>query len=279
MTLLLGPSILPEVQVSTEYYWALNMRFRPCIDLHRGVVKQIVGTTLGDGSDPVTHFESNRSPAYFAELYRNDGLDGGHLIMLGPGSDAAAASALDAYPQGLQVGGGMRPDNAGEWLRRGAAAIIVTSYLFKIGRLHHHRLERLLEATGRDQLVIDLSCAKREGRYFAMTRRWQNFTHFEINRTNLELLAACCSEFLIHATDSEGRQQGIATDLVELLGDIAPLPTTYAGGVRSFEDIEQIESLGQGRLDFTVGSALDIFGGKTLHYTDLVAFNRGQAGK
>ena len=252
------------------------MRFRPCIDLHRGVVKQIVGATLGDRGDPVTHFESHRSSAYFAELYRKDGLDGGHLIMLGPGNDTAAARALEAYPQGLQVGGGMSPDNAGQWLRRGAAAIIVTSYLFEDGCLRRHRLERILEATGRDHLVIDLSCAKREGRYFAMTERWQRFTHLEINRSNLELLATSCSEFLIHATDSEGRQEGIAADLVEILGDIAPLPTTYAGGVRSFEDIEQIERLGQGRLDFTVGSALDIFGGGALHYADLVAFNRRQ---
>ena len=253
------------------------MRFRPCIDLHRGVVKQIVGSTLDDRGDPVTHFESHRSSAYFAELYRKDGLDGGHMIMLGPGNKAAAAGALKAYPKGLRIGGGMRADNAQEWLGLGASAVIATSYLFEEGRLQRHRLEGLLEATGRGQLVIDLSCAKRDGRYFAMTDRWKSFTHFEINRTNLELLAACCCEFLIHATDLEGRQEGIDADLVELLGDISPLPTTYAGGVRSFEDIERIERLGKGRLDFTVGSALDIFGGRTLQYADLVAFNRRRA--
>ena len=255
------------------------MRFRPCIDLHRGVVKQIVGSTLGDRGDPVTHFESSRSSAYFAELYRNDGLLGGHLIRLGPGNDAAAARALEAYPKGLQIGGGIRADNAPRWLRLGASAVIATSYLFHDGRLQRHRLEDLLEATGPDRLVIDLSCARRDGRYFAMTDRWKNFTHFEINGHNLESLAGCCSEFLIHATDLEGRQEGIAADLVELLGDISPLPTTYAGGVRSFEDIERIERLGQRRLDFTVGSALDIFGGRTLRYADLVAFNRRRAGR
>lgn len=253
------------------------MRFRPCIDLHRGVVKQIVGNTLGDRGNTVTHFESRRSSAYFAELYRKDRLVGGHLIMLGPGNNAAAARALKAYPGGLQVGGGMRADNVRHWLGLGASAVIVTSYLFQEGRLQRHRLEDLLEATGPGQLVIDLSCAKRDGRYFAMTDRWRNLTHFEINRPNLEWLAGCCCEFLIHATDLEGRQEGIAADLVELLGDISPLPTTYAGGVRSFEDIERIERLGQGRLDFTVGSALDIFGGRTLRYADLVAFNRRRA--
>ena len=254
------------------------MRFRPCIDLHRGVVKQIVGSTLDDRGDPVTHFESRRSSAYFAELYRRDGLDGGHLIMLGPGNDAAAARALEAYPMGLQVGGGMRADNAREWLDLGASAVIVTSYLFQEGRLQRHRLDGLLEATGPGQLVIDLSCAQRDGRYFAMADRWKGSTHFEINRANLDLLAGSCCEFLIHATASEGRQEGIDADLVELLGDISPLPTTYAGGVRSFEDIERIERLGMGRLDFTVGSALDIFGGSTLQYADMVSFNRRQAG-
>ena len=197
--------------------------------------------------------------------------------MLGPGNDAAAARALEAYPRGLQIGGGIRADNAPRWLELGASAVIVTSYLFHDGRLRRQRLEDLLEATGTDRLVIDLSCARRDGRYFAMTDHWKNFTHFEINRHNLESLAGCCSEFLIHATDLEGRQAGIAADLVELLGDISPLPTTYAGGVRSFEDIERIERLGQGRLDFTVGSALDIFGGRTLRYADLVAFNRRRA--
>ena len=154
------------------------MRFRPCIDLHRGVVKQMVGNTLGD-RDPVTNFESRRSSAYFAELYRNDGLVGGHLIMLGPGNNASAARALEAYPKGLQIGGGMRADNAPRWLGLGASAVIITSYLFHDGRLQRHRLEDLLEATGPDRLVIDLSCAWRDGRYFAMTDRWKNFTHFD----------------------------------------------------------------------------------------------------
>ena len=254
------------------------MRFRPCIDLHRGRVVQIVGSTLGAGdAPPSTNFSSEQPASHFAELYRRDRLDGGHLIMLGPGSEAAATEALGAWPGGLQVGGGMTPDNGRAWLERGAAGIIVTSYLFAEGRFHLDRLERLKESIGRERLILDLSCAPREGTYVVATNRWQQLTDFAIDQRNLEMLAQHCAEFLIHATQMEGKRGGIDAQLVRLLGEVSPIPTTYAGGIRDAEDIERIERLGAGRLDFTVGSALDIFGGSGVNYEDLVALNRSQA--
>ncbi len=246
------------------------MRFRPCIDLHRGVVKQIVGSTLRDGADPTTNFAADEPAGYFANLYRQDGLYGGHVIMLGSDNEDAAIQALAAFPNGLQIGGGITPKNGPLWLQRGAAGVIVTSYVFEDGRLHHDRLRQMVDVVGAEHLILDLSCGKRDGRYVAMTNRWQTCTDFEISRDNLALLAASCREFLIHATTVEGKQQGIDTDLVALLGDITPVPTTYAGGIRSMQDIRLIQQLGQGRLDYTVGSALDIFGGQGLRYRDLV---------
>lgn len=246
------------------------MRFRPCIDLHRGVVKQIVGSTLRDGAEPTTNFAADQPAGYFANLYRQDGLYGGHVIMLGPGNEEAATQALAAFPNGLQIGGGMTPAHGPRWLQQGAAGVIVTSYIFADGHLCHDRLQQMVDAVGAEYLILDLSCGKQDDRYVAMTNRWQTYTDFEISRDNLALLTASCREFLIHATTVEGKQQGIDTDLVALLGDIAPLPTTYAGGIRSMQDIMLIQQLGQGRLDYTVGSALDIFGGHGLRYRDLV---------
>ena len=251
------------------------MRFRPCIDLHEGQVKQIVGTSLRDGSAPQTHFIAPHPPAYFAELYRRDQLFSGHVIMLGPGNEDAAAQALAAFPEGLQVGGGIRPDNAAVWLSRGATQVIVTSYVFSDGQLHPDRLAQMVAAVGREQLVLDLSCSNCDGRYVVMTDRWQKATDFAISADNLALLAESCSEFLIHATGVEGKQQGIDAELVALLGEIAPIPTTYAGGVSSSEDIEILRKLGQGKLDFTVGAALDIFGGTGLRYEDMLEY-RGE---
>lgn len=251
------------------------MRFRPCIDLHEGRVKQIVGTSLRDGIAPQTHFIAPHPPAYFAARYGRDQLTGGHVIMLGPGNEDAAVQALAAFPGGLQVGGGIRPDNAEAWLRRGAAQVIVTSHVFSDGQLHRSRLAQMVAAVGRERLVLDLSCSKRDGRYVVMTDRWQKATNFALNADNLALLAESCSEFLIHATGVEGKQQGVDAELVALLGEIAPLPTTYAGGVCSIADIEIIRRLGQGKLDFTVGAALDIFGGTGLRYEDMLAY-RGE---
>jgi len=249
-----------------------GLRFRPCIDLHEGQVKQIVGTSLGDGIVPQTHFIAPHPPAYFAARYRRDQLFGGHVIMLGPGNENAAAQALAAFPGGLQIGGGIRPDNAAAWLSRGAAQVIVTSYVFSDGQLHHDRLAQMVAAVGRERLVLDLSCSKRNGCYVVMTDRWQKATNFALSTDNLAFLAESCSEFLIHATGVEGKQQGVDAELVALLGEIAPIPTTYAGGVCSPEDLDILRQLGQGKLDFTVGAALDIFGGTGLRYEDMVAY-------
>lgn len=251
------------------------MRFRPCIDLHGGQVKQIVGGSLRDDAAPQTNFSSALPPAYYAELYQRDELEGGHVIMLGPGNETAAAEALEAWPGGLQLGGGINPDNAASWLARGAGGVIATSFVFQHGQLHQRNLERLAEAAGTQRLVLDLSCAPDDaGRYVVATDRWQRRTDFEITAPNLDRLAAYCCEFLIHATQVEGQQQGIDERLVTILGDIAPLPTTYAGGVSRLADVEIIERLGQGRLDYTVGSALDLFGGTGVRYDDLLQRHR-----
>lgn len=248
------------------------MRFRPCIDLHGGRVKQIVGSSLRDGPDAgktETHFETADSPARFAEMFRRDGLEGGHVIMLGPGNEAAAGEALGAFPGGLQIGGGIDPGNAAQWLERGASRVIATSFLFDDGVFSPARLAGLVAAVGRERLVLDLSCARRDGRYLVMSNRWQTWTELAIDPETLGSLAGSCCEFLVHAVEVEGKQAGPDLDLVELLSGATPIPTTYAGGIRSLADIEAIERLGRGRLDFTVGSALDIFGGHHLRYADL----------
>jgi len=249
--------------------------FRPCIDLHEGKVKQIVGATLRDDPGQVrTHFVSDRPAAWYAELYRRDGLKGGHVIMLGPGNEAAARSALAAYPGGLQIGGGIHLDNAREWLEAGASHVIVTSWVFHEGRVDWDRLAALVKAVGRQRLVLDLSCRRRGTDYFVVTDRWQKFTQETIRPELLERLAQWCDEFLIHAVDVEGLCRGIDAELVEKLGRWTPIPTTYAGGARSLADLEEVTRLGQGRIDLTIGSALDIFGGTGVRYADAVAFNR-----
>ncbi len=247
------------------------MKFRPCIDLHNGKVKQIVGGTLADGAEPDTNFVSEKPAAWYAELYRSDGLEGGHVIKLGPGNDAAAREALAAWPGGLQIGGGIGAENAGEWFEAGAAKVIVTSYLFQKGQLDPVRLDLLQEKVGRDRLVLDLSCRSKAGQYHVVTDRWQTFTNMVVNEHSLGTLAAYCSEFLVHGVDVEGRQQGMDEALVELLAAHSPIPCTYAGGVRSFEDLERLAQAGGGRIDVTVGSALDLFGG-TLPYAEVVAY-------
>ena len=245
------------------------MRFRPCIDLHDGVVKQIVGSTLRDGAAPTENFVSEAPPAHFAGLFRRDGLRGGHVVMLGPGNEEAATEALAAFPGGLQVGGGVDPGSAGRWLERGACAVIATSYLFEAGELSRERLAALVAAVGAQHLVLDLSCGRRDDRFFVKANRWQHFTRLEVNAATLASLAEHCAEFLIHAVDVEGKQGGPDRALIELLAAAAPIPTTYAGGIASRADIDLLGEAGRGRLDFTVGSALDLFGGSGLRYADL----------
>jgi phosphoribosylformimino-5-aminoimidazole carboxamide ribotide isomerase len=238
-------------------------------------VKQIVGGTLG--ADPgrlQTNFVSDRPAAWYAELYQRDGLKGGHLIMLGPGNETEARAALRAYPGGLQIGGGVNLDNARAWLEAGASHVIVTSWVFRDGQVDWARLAQLAEAIGKARLVLDLSCRRRGEDYVVVTDRWQKFTDLATSQESLERLAAWCAEFLIHAVDVEGQCLGIDQELVSRLGQWSPIPTTYAGGAGSLADLEAVTRLGQGRIDLTIGSALDIFGGTGVRYEDAVAFNR-----
>jgi phosphoribosylformimino-5-aminoimidazole carboxamide ribotide isomerase len=249
--------------------------FRPCIDLHEGRVKQIVGGSLSDsGAGLRTNFVSERPARWFAELYRKDDLRGGHIIMLGPGNESAAREALAAWPGGLQIGGGINGENAKAWLDAGASHVIVTSWVFREGRLDWERLRELLSKVGKAQLVLDVSCRKRDRKYFVVTDRWQKFTDMEVNRETLHTLGQYCDEFLIHAVDVEGLCQGIDAELAKDLGEWTSIPTTYAGGAQSLDDLKTVTRLGRGRVDLTIGSALDIFGGSGVKYEDAVAFNR-----
>jgi phosphoribosylformimino-5-aminoimidazole carboxamide ribotide isomerase len=249
--------------------------FRPCIDLHEGRVKQIVGGSLSDSPGQLrTNFVSDRPASWFAELYKRDGLTGGHVIQLGAGCESEARSALAAYPGGLQIGGGVNLDNARGWLDAGASHVIVTSWVFREGRVDWNRLNSLVRAIGRERLVLDLSCRMREQKYFVVTDRWQKFTALEVNGETLQTFCQHCAEFLIHAVDVEGLCQGIDGELVQQLGEWSPLPTTYAGGAKSLEDLKTVTRLSKGRMDLTIGSALDIFGGTGVRYADCVAFNR-----
>lgn len=252
--------------------------FRPCIDLHDGKVKQIVGGSLTDnGAGLRTNFVSERPSSWYAELYKRDGLKGGHVIMLGSGNETAAKSALGAYPGGLHVGGGINATNARSYLDAGASHVIVTSWVFREGRLDEARLAELVQIVGKSRLVLDLSCRIRDGEYFVVTDRWQKFTSLRVTREMLQSLATSCDEFLIHAVDVEGLCQGVDLELVKRLGQWTPIPTTYAGGARSLKDLQQVAEAGHGRVDLTIGSALDIFGGNGVRYEECVAFNHQQA--
>ena len=249
--------------------------FRPCIDLHEGKVKQIVGSSLSD--DPATlrtNFVSDRSAAWFAELYKRDGLKGGHVVMLGPGNETAAREALAAYHGGLHIGGGINLDNAQGWLDAGASHVIVTSWVFRDGQLDFDRVRALVNAIGKERLVLDLSCRRRDSDYWVVTDRFQKFTGFKIDPQGLDHVAASCAEFLVHAVDKEGLCGGVDLELVDKLARWSPIPTTYAGGARSLSDLEEVTRVGRGKVHLTIGSALDIFGGSGVRYADVVAFNR-----
>ena len=235
-----------------------------------------MGGTLSDDGEaqPVTNFVADQPPSYYSNLFRQDDLTGGHVILLGPGSESAAEDALSAWPGGMQVGGGVTLENARQWLDRGAAAVIVTSYVFREGQIDYDRLEALKQAVGRDRLVLDLSCRRRDLRYWIVTDRWQRFTKVAINVASLHDLSRYCFEFLVHAVDVEGLCGGVEEDLVSRLAEWSLIPVTYAGGVRSMEDVVAVDRIGQGKLDLTVGSALDLFGGSGVRYRDMVEFNR-----
>lgn len=221
-----------------------------------------------------TNFVSDRPASWYAELYKRDGLAGGHVIMLGPGNESAAESALKAFPGGMHVGGGVNQENARRWLDFGASHVIVTSHVFREGRVDWDRLAKLVALIGKERLVLDLSCRRRGMKYYVVTDRWQKFTELVISAEVLETFAASCAEFLIHAVDVEGLCAGIDRELVSKLAEWSPIPTTYAGGASSLGDLEEVERLGQGKIDLTIGSALDIFGGSGVKYADVVAFNR-----
>ena len=245
------------------------MRFRPCIDIHNGKVKQIVGGSLKDQGDKAReNFVSEQDAAFYASLYRDAGLKGGHVILLNsvdsPYYDATrsqALKALAAYPGGLQLAGAVRRKNAGEYLETGASHVIVTSYVFRDGVLSWENLQKMERAVGKERLVLDLSCRKKDGRYYIVTDRWQKFTDVPVTLETMRELGSHCDEFLIHAVDVEGKASGIERELVRLLSGYGEKNVTYAGGVGSMEDIHILEKDGKGRLDVTVGSALDLFGG------------------
>jgi phosphoribosylformimino-5-aminoimidazole carboxamide ribotide isomerase len=253
--------------------------FRPCIDLHDGKVKQIVGGTLSDdGAGLRTNFVAEQGPEWFAARYRDDRLDGGHVIKLGPGNEAAARAALSAWPGGLHLGGGVDADNATGWVEAGAGKVIVTSWLFPDGRFALERLDALERSVGRERLVIDLSCrARADGgarRWLVAIDRWQRITDFAVDEANLARVAARCSEFLIHAADVEGLCRGIDQELVAALGRWSPIPCTYAGGANDIHDLMTVDRLSGGRVDLTYGSALDLFGGRQVRYAECVEWNR-----
>ncbi|KAK1691491.1 hypothetical protein BDP55DRAFT_266198 [Colletotrichum godetiae] len=255
-------------------------RFRPCIDLHAGQVKQIVGGTLDSTTAELkTNFVSTHPPAHFARLYRDNELTGAHVIMLGTGNIEAARESLKAWPGGLQVGGGINDTNAKEWVDAGAEKVIITSYLFPEGRFSQERLDAVLQALGgdRDKLVIDLSCRRRgDDRWFVAMNKWQTITDMEVNQESIKQLEPYCSEFLIHAADNEGLQKGIDEKLVERLAEWCSLPVTYAGGGRNLEDLDMVKKLSKGKVDLTIGSALDCFGGNGVKLEECVEWNKSQ---
>ncbi len=253
------------------------MQFRPCIDIHNGKVKQIVGSSLTDEGDYAReNYVSEKSSAYYAELFRRDGLTGGHVILLNARTSpyysdtlAMAMEALAAYPGGLMAGGGIRDDNAADFLRAGASHVIVTSYVFADGQISWDNLRKIEAAVGKEHLVLDLSCRKKDGRYYICTDRWQKFTDTVLDEELLETLSRHCDEYLVHGIDVEGKGSGLDTELVRLLAGMKDFPITYAGGIRSAEDLMKLRAAGNGRIHATVGSALDIYGGQ-LSYEDVV---------
>ena len=248
------------------------MQFRPCIDLHEGQVKQIVGSTLGyEDRAVVENFISSHDSSYFAQMFAQDQLTGGHVIMLGSGNEEAALRALAAYPNGLQIGGGITADNAKKYIDAGASHVIVTSYIFHDGQFDQERLHSLIDAVGKEKIVIDLSCRNRDGKWYVVTNKWTQFSDFEVNAESVSMIEQFCDELLIHAVDVEGKRSGMQENLVADLTRWTTIPTTYAGGVRSLEDLKKFEQLSNGKLHVTIGSALSIFGGD-LRYEDVVNY-------
>ncbi|MBQ0059750.1 MAG: phosphoribosylformimino-5-aminoimidazole carboxamide ribotide isomerase [Lachnospiraceae bacterium] len=258
------------------------MQLRPCIDIHNGKVKQIVGGSLRDQGDTASeNFVSDRGAAYYAGLFKEDQLTGGHVIILN-GKDspyyeatkAEALSALGAYPGGLQIGGGINADNASEYMDAGARHVIVTSYVFNEGHISWENIRKMKQAVGREHLVLDLSCRQKDGQYYIVTNRWQTFTEEPLTADLLHTLSSECDEFLIHGVDVEGKSSGVSEELITLMDSVRGFPITYAGGIASFEDIEKIRRMTDGTVDVTIGSALSLFGGK-MDYHQVIQACRG----
>ena len=253
------------------------MRFRPCIDIHNGQVKQIVGGSLTDiGDQAKENFVSGQDASFYAKLYEKYNLKGGHIILLN-GKDSPyyeatkeqALLALKTYPKGMQIGGGINDKNAYEFLEKGADKVIVTSYVFKNGQISYENMDKLVKAVGRENLVLDLSCRKKEGQYYIVTDRWQNYTDVVLDEKSLDIFAAYCDEFLIHAVDVEGKASGIDRDLIRMLERSKAVPITYAGGVTTMADVASVKECGRDRINVTIGSALDLFGG-SLSYREVL---------
>ncbi|KAF7897401.1 hypothetical protein EAF00_005629 [Botryotinia globosa] len=254
-------------------------KFRPCIDLHSGQVKQIVGGTLTTASsDLKTNYVSKLPAGHFAKLYKDNDLAGAHVIMLGPGNEEAAKQAVGEWKNGLQVGGGITDENAKQWIEWGAERVIITSFLFPNGKFSQERLNSVLESLGGDKekLVIDLSCRKRDDTWFVAMNKWQTITDMEVNEASIKSLEPYCSEFLIHAADNEGLQKGIDEQLVEKLAQWCSIPVTYAGGGRNLQDLDNVKRLSGGKVDLTIGSALDVFGGSGVTFDECVQWNQKQ---
>ena len=255
------------------------MKFRPCIDIHNGKVKQIVGGSLLDqGDQAVENFAADQEADYFANLYKKDGLKGGHVILLNPSTSEyypetkkQALKALQTYQDGLQIGGGITAENAEEYMKAGASHVIVTSYVFKNGEIYWDNLQNLCDAVGKEHVVLDLSCRKKDEKYYIVTDRWQTFTDEKLTPELMGKLGAYCDEFLIHGVDVEGKGAGMETELVRMLGSWDGIPITYAGGIGSMEDLERFRKESGGKVDFTIGSALDLFGGK-IPYAEVCSY-------
>lgn len=247
------------------------MRFRPCIDIHNGKVKQIVGGSLKDEGDQAQeNFASEYDAAFYARMYRRDALAGGHIILLNPSSSeyygatrSQALSALAAYPGGMQIGGGITAENACRYIAAGASHVIVTSYVFRDGKIWWDNLEKLVSAVGREHVVLDLSCRRKDdSNYYIVTDRWQKYTDVRMELSLMKRLESYCDEFLVHGVDVEGKASGVAEDLVRILADYHGRAITYAGGIGTMEDLERFREISGGNMDFTIGSALDLFGGE-----------------
>ena len=259
------------------------MKFRPCIDIHNGQVKQIVGGSLRDFGDKANeNFVAEQDAAFYARLYEKNNLQGGHIILLN-GKDSPyyeatktqAISALKAYPGGMQIGGGINDTNAAEFIEAGASHVIVTSYVFQNGKINFENLQKISCEVGREHLVLDLSCRLKNDEYVIVTDRWQNDTDFVLNHENLSILASFSGEFLIHAVDVEGKMGGIERNLAKILGSWNEIPITYAGGIHNFDDIDELKNAGKGNLDFTIGSALSLFGGP-MQFNDVLAYLKNE---